>query len=153
MVRELDGLILTGGGDLSSCLFGKPPHPQTGTSDAWRDVWEYRAVGLAALHPHPGHLPGDAAHERGAGWNALPGPASRVAEGAATTAAPSRERQGLLLELGQPPHPVCAARQPIVCGGAREGSLDRPFLDAVLSMHHQAVEELGARPGSCRHVS
>ena len=34
VVRELDGLILTGGGDLSSCLFGKPPHPQTETPDA-----------------------------------------------------------------------------------------------------------------------
>src|SRR5438874_7169174 len=40
VVRELDGLILTGGGDLSSYLYGKPPHPQTETPDAWRDVWE-----------------------------------------------------------------------------------------------------------------
>ena len=32
VVRELDGLILTGGGDLSSCLYGKPP--QTETPDA-----------------------------------------------------------------------------------------------------------------------
>jgi len=47
VVRELDGLILTGGGDLSSCLFGKPPHPQTETPDAWRDVWE-RYVALLA---------------------------------------------------------------------------------------------------------
>ena len=28
VMRELDGLILTGGGDLTSCLYGKPPHPQ-----------------------------------------------------------------------------------------------------------------------------
>jgi putative glutamine amidotransferase len=47
VVRELDGLILTGGGDLSSCLFGEPPHPQTETSDAWRDVWE-RYIALLA---------------------------------------------------------------------------------------------------------
>ena len=47
VVRELDGLILTGGGDLSSCLFGEPPHPQTETPDAWRDVWE-RYVALLA---------------------------------------------------------------------------------------------------------
>src|SRR5260370_22843013 len=38
VVRELDGMILTGGGDLSSCLFGQQPHPQTETSDACRVV-------------------------------------------------------------------------------------------------------------------
>jgi hypothetical protein len=40
VVRELDGVILTGGGDLSSCLYGQSPHPQTEAFDAWRDVWE-----------------------------------------------------------------------------------------------------------------
>src|SRR5215831_18423967 len=29
MVRQLDGLILTGGGDLTSCLYEQLPHPQT----------------------------------------------------------------------------------------------------------------------------
>ena len=47
VMRELDGLILTGGGDLTSCLYGKPPHPQTETPDAWRDVWE-RYIALLA---------------------------------------------------------------------------------------------------------
>ncbi len=47
VVRELDGLILTGGGDLSSFLYGKSPHPQTETPDAWRDVWE-RYIALLA---------------------------------------------------------------------------------------------------------
>jgi hypothetical protein len=123
VVRELDGLILTGGGDLSSCLFGKPPHPldRDARCLARRMGALYRAAGMAALHPHPGYLPGDATHERGAGRHALPGPASAVAEGAATTTPPSCERQGLLLELGQPPHPACATRQPAGNGGAREG--------------------------------
>jgi hypothetical protein len=48
VVRELDGLILTGGGDLTSCLYNQQPHPQTETSDAWRDVWE-RYIALLAL--------------------------------------------------------------------------------------------------------
>ncbi len=47
VVRELDGLVLTGGGDLSSCLYGKSPHPQAETPDAWRDVWE-RYIALLA---------------------------------------------------------------------------------------------------------
>ena len=47
VVRELDGLILTGGGDLYSCLYGQTPHPQTETPDVWRDVWE-RYVALLA---------------------------------------------------------------------------------------------------------
>ncbi len=49
VMRELDGLILTGGGDLSSCLYEKPPHPQTETPDAWRDVWEHYIALLAWL--------------------------------------------------------------------------------------------------------
>src|SRR5260370_13305409 len=40
VVQELDGLILTGGGDLTSCLYSQQPHRQTGTSDASREVRE-----------------------------------------------------------------------------------------------------------------
>lgn len=39
-MRELDGLVLAGGGDLSSCLYNQQPHPQIQPPDAWRDVWE-----------------------------------------------------------------------------------------------------------------
>src|SRR5258708_39711194 len=49
VVQELDGLILTGGGDLSSCLFSQQPHPQTETPVAWRDGWGRYVVLLAWL--------------------------------------------------------------------------------------------------------
>jgi putative glutamine amidotransferase len=47
VMRELDGLILTGGADLYSCLYGPTPHPQAETPDMWRDVWE-RFIALLA---------------------------------------------------------------------------------------------------------
>ena len=40
VMQNLDGLILTGGGDLYACLYGQQPHPQAETPDVWRDVWE-----------------------------------------------------------------------------------------------------------------
>jgi hypothetical protein len=40
VVCTLDGLILSGGGHVCACLYGKPPHPQAETPDLWRDVWE-----------------------------------------------------------------------------------------------------------------
>ena len=155
VVRELDGLILTGGGDLSSCLFGKPPHPQTETSDAWRDVWERYVARLSWLLciPTLGVCRGMQLMNVALGRNALPGPASRVAEGAATTAAPPRERQGLLLELGQPPHPTGAARQSFVVGGAREG-YTRSAISGCGAVHASpGGGRAGARPGNCRHIS
>jgi gamma-glutamyl-gamma-aminobutyrate hydrolase PuuD len=101
VVRELDGLILAGGGDLTSCLYGKPPHPQTETPDAWRDVWERYVALLAWL-------------------------------------------------LCIPPLGICRGMQlmNVALGGTLYRDLraqwpkERPYLDAVLSMHHQAVEEL-----------
>ncbi len=40
LIRNLDGLVLAGGGDLYSCFYGHVLHPQTGTPDLWRDIWE-----------------------------------------------------------------------------------------------------------------
>ena len=40
VVRHLDGLVFTGGGDLSASLYGQQPHPQAETPDLWRDMWE-----------------------------------------------------------------------------------------------------------------
>ena len=107
-MRELDGLILTGGGD----LYFLPVRPDSSPANrdarcvARRVGALRRATGLAALHPHAGHLPGDATHECGAGRDALPGPASRMAERAATTAAPSRARAGLFLQLEHASHSI-----------------------------------------------
>jgi putative glutamine amidotransferase len=48
VVRELDGLVLTGGGDLDSRFFyRKVPHPRLGPADLWRDTWEWFAVLIA----------------------------------------------------------------------------------------------------------
>jgi gamma-glutamyl-gamma-aminobutyrate hydrolase PuuD len=45
VVRDLDGLVFTGGGDLDSRFFyRKIPHPQLQSADPWRDTWEWFAA-------------------------------------------------------------------------------------------------------------
>jgi len=142
VVRELDGLILTGGGDLTSCLYGKPPHPQSETPDSWRDVWERYVALLAWLLciPTLGICRGmqlmNVAHggtlyqDLRAQW--------------------PKERPALLRHRGRGrvsssnwiSHPVhlTAPESRLAMAIRGRGTLDRPYLDAVLSMHHQAVD-------------
>ena len=144
VVRELDGLILTGGGDLSSCLYGESPHPQSENSDAWRDVWERYVALLAWLLCIPTLgicremqlmnvvLGGTLYQDLNAQW--------------------PKERPKLLLHRARGrvsssnwvTHPIQLARSNsrLAVAVRGRGTLDRPYLDAVLSMHHQAVELL-----------
>jgi putative glutamine amidotransferase len=144
MMRELDGLILTGGGDLSSCLYGKPPHPQTEAFDAWRDVWERYIALLSWLLCIPTlgicrgmqlmnvALGGSLYQDLRAQW-----PKDRP------TLLRHRAR-GRVSSANWVSHPVHVlqpdSRLALAVRG--RGTVDRPYLDAVLSMHHQAVESL-----------
>ena len=48
VVRDLDGLVFSGGGDLDARLFYRQaPHPQAQPPDLWRDVWEWFAALIA----------------------------------------------------------------------------------------------------------
>jgi putative glutamine amidotransferase len=144
VVRELDGLILTGGGDLTSCLYGKPPHPQTETPDVWRDVWErYIALlswllciptlgicrGMQLMNVARG---GTLYQDLRAQW-----PKDRLAL--------LRHRaRGRVSSSNWISHPIHLSQPDSRLAMAVRGrrTVDRPFLDAVLSMHHQAVESL-----------
>jgi gamma-glutamyl-gamma-aminobutyrate hydrolase PuuD len=48
VVRDLDGLVFTGGGDLDARFFYRQvPHPQAQPPDLWLDVWEWFAALIA----------------------------------------------------------------------------------------------------------
>ena len=144
VVRELDGLILIGGGDLSSCLYDQQPHPQTETPDAWRDVWERYVARLSWLLCIPTlgicrgmqlmnvALGGTLYQDVRAQW-----PRDRPAL--------LRHRaRGRVSSSNWVSHPIHLLRPDsrLAVAIRGRGTLDRPFLDAVLSMHHQAVETL-----------
>src|SRR5260370_12335817 len=148
VVRELDGLILTGGGDLSSCLFGQQPHPQTETSDAWRDVWERYVARMSWLLCIPTlgicrgmqlmnvALGGTLYQDLRAQW-----PKER----------PSLLRhraRGRVSSSNWVSHPIQLARPDsrLAIAVRGKGTLDRPFLDPGLSMHHHALEHLSPCP-------
>jgi len=130
-VGRLDGLVLTGGGDIDPASYGAARHPRTGPASAERDRAELDllAAALAAglpvlgicrglqllniarggtLHQHLGDLPaGDRGH--------TPQPGT----------------------FGS--HPVQVAAGSMLAGILRA---DRPF--AVPTAHHQAIDRLGA---------
>ena len=142
VVRELDGLILTGGGDLTSCLYGKPPHPQTETSDAWRDVWERYIALLSWLLciPTLGICRGMQLMNVALGGTLYQ---DLRAEWPKDKPALLRHRaRGRVSSSNWVSHPVhlTSPDSRLALAIRWRGMLDRPFLEAVLSMHHQAVD-------------
>jgi putative glutamine amidotransferase len=146
VVRHLDGLIFTGGGDLSACLYGQQPHPQVESPDAWRDMWERYLALLAwllciptlgicrGMHLMNVALGGTMYQDLRTAWPKDRPPLVR------------HRAKGRVSSSTWVTHPVQLAcpdsRLALAVKG--RGELGRPTLDAVLSMHHQAVETLAA---------
>lgn len=50
LLNSLDGLVLSGGGDIDPVLFGEEPWPENGSIDPWRDSFELAlAAGAMAI--------------------------------------------------------------------------------------------------------
>jgi putative glutamine amidotransferase len=144
VVHDLDGLVFTGGGDLYACLYGQQPHPQAETPDVWRDVWERYLARLAWLLCLPTlgicrgmqlmnvALGGTMYQDLRAQW-----PDDRPA-------LVRHRARGRVSSSNWVTHPVSLARphSRLACAVKGKGELGRPVLDAVLSIHHQAVETL-----------
>ncbi|MBQ5745757.1 MAG: gamma-glutamyl-gamma-aminobutyrate hydrolase family protein [Selenomonadales bacterium] len=52
-VQGIDGLVLSGGGDVSPLLFGEEPHHGIGRVDSVRDVWEMTLCRMAVKSGRP----------------------------------------------------------------------------------------------------
>lgn len=53
IVSRLDGLLLTGGGDISPLFLNEEPHPKLQDVDLSRDCWELAVLRMAALRQIP----------------------------------------------------------------------------------------------------
>ncbi|NPV47370.1 MAG: gamma-glutamyl-gamma-aminobutyrate hydrolase family protein [Armatimonadetes bacterium] len=51
MLGRADGLLITGGEDVSPDIFGQAPHPQLGSVAPWRDTLDRLAIGYALQRP------------------------------------------------------------------------------------------------------
>ncbi len=143
VMRELDGLILTGGGDLSSCFYEQPPHAQSENPDTWRDVWERYIALLAWLLCIPTlgicrgmqlmnvALGGTLYQDLRAQW---PKERPKLLR---------HRARGRVSSSNWVTHPIQLARSDsrLAVAVRGRGTLARPYQDAVLSMQHQAVEE------------
>ncbi|HEX9536586.1 MAG TPA: gamma-glutamyl-gamma-aminobutyrate hydrolase family protein [Streptosporangiaceae bacterium] len=149
---RLDGLLLTGGGDIDPAVYGAEPHPRTARVSQQRDRAELEllAAGLAGglpvlgicrglqvlnvarggtLHQHLGDLPdpaGHAAHSPAPGtYGSHPvriAPGSKLAEILGCAEEPAPNGQGP--------------------GGPGAGGPGAPWR-AVPTAHHQAIDRLG----------
>ncbi|HEX3751324.1 MAG TPA: gamma-glutamyl-gamma-aminobutyrate hydrolase family protein [Streptosporangiaceae bacterium] len=52
-VADLDGLIVSGGGDVDPARYGAAPHPETGAPNRERDGWELALLDAALAHAVP----------------------------------------------------------------------------------------------------
>jgi putative glutamine amidotransferase len=125
-VTRLDGLILTGGGDLDPASYGQQPHPRTGRVSAERDKaeLEYLDAALSAGLPVLGIC---------RGLQLL-----NVARGGTLC-------QHLPEEAGHTPTPGTFGSHPVrLAPASRLASILGTAEAEVPTAHHQAIGELGA---------
>src|SRR5947209_14012624 len=142
MIRDLDGLLLTGGGDLYSCLYGHVVHPQTGVPDLWRDVWEryFALMSWLLCIPTLGICRGMQVMNVVCGGGLYQDLQAQWPKNMPPLL-PHRAR-GRITADNWVEHPVTVhakSRLARIMRGREERVPYRQYIDAVLSMHHQIV--------------
>jgi putative glutamine amidotransferase len=144
VMRELDGLILAGGGDLYSCLYGQTPHPQAETPEVWRDVWERYVALLAWLLciPTLGICRGMQLMNVVLGGTLYQDLQAQWPKERSTLLRHSARGRVSSSTWSMHPIRVHCPESRLALAVRGNGELDRHSIDPVLSMHHQAVEML-----------
>jgi putative glutamine amidotransferase len=131
-VSRLDGLVLTGGGDIDPARYGAAPHPRTGAASAERDQAELDllAAALAARLPVLGIC---------RGLQLL-----NIARGG--TLHQHLAGQGRAGDAGHTPRPGTFGSHPVrvAAGSMLAGILEADLPLTVPTAHHQAIGRLGA---------
>ena len=144
LVRDLDGLILSGGGDVSPSFYQQQPHPQSETPDLWRDMWgRYLALlSWVLCLPTLGICRGMQIMNVALGGTLYQDVRVQWPKDRAQLL--RHRARGRVSSSNWVTHPVQLARPNSRLSQAVKGKGEpgRYLLDAVLSMHHQAVERL-----------
>jgi gamma-glutamyl-gamma-aminobutyrate hydrolase PuuD len=142
MTRNLDGLLLAGGGDLYSCLYGQAVHPQTGTPELWRDVWEryFALVAWVLCIPTLGICRGMQTMNAVRGGGLYQDARAQWPKNMPPLV-PHRAK-GRISADNWVEHPIIVHPKSKLAGiirGREERVPYRQHIDAVLSMHHQII--------------
>jgi putative glutamine amidotransferase len=129
--ERLDGLLLTGGGDVDPARFGEPPHPTTSDVAPSRDALEIAVtrLALAAAVPLLAICRGIQVLNVALGgtlWQDIPS-----------------ERPGALNHSQTAPRDEPTHRVKVMGEGTRLGAVMGSLELAVNSFHHQAIRRLG----------
>ncbi|MDQ1414368.1 MAG: putative glutamine amidotransferase [Acidimicrobiaceae bacterium] len=132
VLAGLDGLILTGGGDVASWRYGEDPAPEAYDVDPARDAWEQALAAAAAPRTGHGGVPVLGVC-RGAQLLNVAGGGSLVQHLPNVTEEPHRQRE----HYSEPVHDVDIdprSRLAAILGQVRLG---------VNTIHHQAISRVG----------
>jgi putative glutamine amidotransferase len=125
-LRDLDGLLCSGGGDLDPAVYGQAPHPDVYGIDPARDAWELALVAAAAV-PVLGICRGSQLLNVASGGTLV----QHVPDRTAVVHRDMERKRELVHDVDVQP----GTRLHAVVGALRLG---------VNSLHHQAVDQVGA---------
>jgi putative glutamine amidotransferase len=156
VMRDLDGLVFTGGGDLDSRFFyRKIPHPRLAPPDFWRDTWEWFSMLIcwALLKTTFGICRGAQLMNVALRGELIQDQGDLRKYWKKGMPALLKHRRGRPVFKNFTDHPVYIVPESVLAravGGGGERAARRYYLDQVLTQHHNFIGLL--RPDSMQVI-